>query len=63
MLSFVGRFGEQQFLLSLPFLPATLFGYWLAMRSVHLITSRMLRVGSLCLCCIAGFAAVISYWT
>jgi len=63
MLSFVGRFGQQQILLSLPFLPATLFGYWLAMRSVHLITSRMLRVGSLSLCCIAGFAAVISYWT
>ncbi len=62
MLSFVGRFGEQQLLLSLPFLPATLLGYWLAMRSVHLITSRMLRLGSLTLCCIAGFAAVISYW-
>ena len=62
MLSLVGRFGEQQLLLSLPFLPATLLGYWLAMRSVHLITSRMLRLGSLTLCCIAGFAAVISYW-
>jgi len=62
MLSLVGRFGEHQLLLSLPFLPATLLGYWLAMRSVHLITSRMLRLGSLTLCCIAGFAAVISYW-
>ncbi|MXX07577.1 MAG: sulfite exporter TauE/SafE family protein [Gammaproteobacteria bacterium] len=62
MLSFVGRFGEQHILLSLPFMPASLLGYWLAMRSVHLITSRMLRLGSLSLCAVAGLAAVISYW-
>ena len=62
MLSFVGHFGEQQILLSLPFMPATLLGYWLAMRLVHLITHRMLRIGSLGLCCMAGLAAVASYW-
>ena len=62
MLGFVDRFGPWQMLLSLPFLPATLLGYWLAMRSVHLITSRMLRTGSLALCCLAGLAAVVSYW-
>ncbi len=62
MLSFVGRFGGQHMLLSLPFMPASLLGYWLAMRSVHLITSRMLRLGSLSLCALAGLAAVISYW-
>lgn len=62
MLSFVGRFGAQHILLSLPFMPASLLGYWLAMRSVHLITSQMLRYGSLSLCAVAGLAAVISYW-
>ena len=62
MLATVGRFGPEQMLLSLPFLPATLLGYWLAMRSVHLITSRMLRLGSLGLCGMAGIAAVVSYW-
>ena len=62
MLGFVDRFGPRQMLLSLPFLPATLLGYWLAMRSVHLITSHMLRTGSLALCCLAGLAAVVSYW-
>ncbi len=62
MLILVGRFGEREILLSAPLLPATLLGYWLAMRSVHLITSRMLRLGSLALCCMAGSAAVASYW-
>ena len=62
MLGFVGRFGERHLLLALPFMPASLLGYWLAMRSVHLITSQMLRYGSLSLCAVAGLAAVISYW-
>ncbi len=62
MLGFVGRFAERHLLLALPFMPASLLGYWLAMRSVHLITSQMLRYGSLGLCAVAGIAAVISYW-
>lgn len=62
MLGFVGRFGERHLLLALPFMPASLLGYWLAMRSVHLITSQMLRYGSLSLCAVAGLAAAISYW-
>ena len=62
MLSLVDRFEQRHLLLSLPFLPASLLGYALAMRSVHLITSKMLRLGSLGLCAIAGLAAVISYW-
>ena len=62
MLGFVGRFAERHLLLALPFMPASLLGYWLAMRSVHLITSQMLRYGSLGLCAVAGIATVISYW-
>ncbi len=62
MLSLVGRFDARHMLLSLPFMPACLLGYWLALRSVHLITCRMLRLGSLSLCAAAGCAAVISYW-
>ena len=62
MLSGVNRFGWQEMQLALPLIPATLAGYWLAMRSLHLISQQNLRRASLLLCAVAGTAAVASYW-
>lgn len=62
MLSLVGRFGSAEILRSLPLMPATLVGYWIAMRTLHLISARNLRLLSLALCAVAGLYAVVSYW-
>jgi uncharacterized membrane protein YfcA len=62
MLATVGRFGWQEMQLALPLMPATLAGYWVAMRSLHLISHQNLRRGSLLLCLVAGSSAVASYW-
>lgn len=62
MLASIGRFGTEHLLISLPLMPATLAGYWLAMRTMHRISHRNLRLFSLWLCAIAGSAAVFSYW-
>lgn len=62
MLSVVGQFGTAQLVVSLPLMPATLIGYWLAMKTLDLISHQTLRNSSLCLCGIAGGAAIISYW-
>lgn len=62
MLSTVGRFGLQQLLIALPLMPATLVGYWVAMKTLHLISHDNLRRLSLILCLVAGCAAIVSYW-
>ena len=62
MLSSIGRFGMEHIVISLPLMPATLAGYWLAMRTMHKISHRNLRRFSLGLCAIAGVAATASYW-
>jgi uncharacterized membrane protein YfcA len=62
MLAVVDRFGLQEIKLSLPLMPATLLGYWLAMKTLHLISHQHLRRASLVLCSLAGCAAIASYW-
>lgn len=62
MLIVVGQFGKTQLIASLPLMPATLAGYWLAMQTLHRISHQMLRTSSLLLCAIAGAAATLSYW-
>jgi uncharacterized membrane protein YfcA len=62
MLVPVGFFGTEQLLLSLPLLPGTLLGYWLARKTWHLISPRTLRYTTLALCSFCGLFAVISYW-
>jgi len=62
MLAPVGYFGRREILLALPLLPGTLFGYWLARHTWHLISPRLLRLSSLVLCSVAGVLAAISYW-
>lgn len=56
----IGYFGVTQMLLSLPLLPATYAGYWLARKSMHRISARAIRMGSLTLCAGSGLYAVIS---
>lgn len=62
MLSTIGLFGLTQIKMSLPLLPATLAGYWVAMKTLHLISHENLRRFSLGLCVLAGLAAILSYW-
>jgi len=62
MLSSIGRFGMEHIIISLPLMPATLAGYWVAMRTMHRISHENLRRVSLALCVIAGLAAIVSYW-
>ncbi len=62
MLFSIGRFGMQHIMISLPLMPATLAGYWLAMRTMDTISHQNLRRVSLALCAIAGSAAIVSYW-
>ena len=62
MLAVVDNFGVRHMLISLPLMPATLAGYWVAMRTLHLISQQNLRFYSLILCGVAGLAATLSYW-
>ena len=62
MLAIVGHFGRPQLLACIPLLPATLAGYWLAMKTLHRVSHRLLRPALLTLCTLAGTSAVISYW-
>ena len=62
MLATVDRFGVEEIMISLPLMPATLVGYWLAMKTLHLISHQNLRRVSLGLCAISGTVATISYW-
>lgn len=62
MLATVGRFSLPHLLISLPLMPATLAGYWVAMRMLHLISHQRLRKASLVLCGVAGSMAILSYW-
>ena len=62
MLAPIGYFGSSQILLSLPLLPGTLLGYWLARKTWHLISPRLLRYSSLVLCSVCGMLATLSYW-
>lgn len=62
MLAAVGRFGMPEILSSLPLMPAALVGYWVAMKTLHLVSHEKLRFFSLLLCLLAGSAAIASYW-
>jgi uncharacterized protein len=56
----IGHFGISHMVLSLPLLPATLAGYWLARKTMNHISARMVRMGSLTLCAVSGLYAVVS---
>jgi uncharacterized membrane protein YfcA len=62
MLATVDRFAMPHLLISLPLMPATLAGYWVAMKTLHLISHQRLRKASLILCGVAGSSAILSYW-
>jgi uncharacterized membrane protein YfcA len=62
MLATVDRFAMPHLLISLPLMPATLAGYWVAMKTLHLISHQRLRKASLILCGLAGSTAILSYW-
>ena len=62
MLLLVGKLDHEHIVLYLPFLPATLTGYWLAMKTVRKISHNSLRYSSLALCLLAGSMTVASYW-
>jgi uncharacterized membrane protein YfcA len=62
MLASIDRFGSAEALVSLPLLPATLVGYWLAKKTMHRISHRKLRLFSLTLCALAGTGSILSVW-
>ncbi|MFM1895112.1 MAG: hypothetical protein RLZZ385_186 [Pseudomonadota bacterium] len=62
MLIPIGRFGLLELQFSLPLLPATLLGFWLARYTWHHISKRNLRLFSLLLCSVSGVLAIVSYW-
>ena len=62
MLATIGQFGMEHVLISLPLMPATLLGYWVAMKTLHRISHQNLRYFSLLICAIAGSVAITSYW-
>jgi len=58
----IGKLDHTHIVLFLPFIPATLIGYWLAMKTVRKISHNSLRYSSLTLCMLAGLMTVASYW-
>ncbi|PCJ25890.1 MAG: permease [SAR86 cluster bacterium] len=62
MLASIGRFGLEHIMISIPLMPASLLGYWVAMKTIHRISHQNLRKISLSLCTVAGCAALFSYW-
>ena len=62
MLLVIGKLDHSHIFLFLPFIPATLIGYWLAMKTVRKISHNSLRYSSLALCMLAGLMTVASYW-
>ena len=58
----IGRMGWHHLQLTLPLLPASLLGFWVATRWVDRISNQHIRVISLVLCTVSGLAAVAVYW-
>ena len=48
--------------LTLPLVPATLLGYWLAAHYVDRIASHHIRIALLCICSFSGIGAISLYW-
>jgi uncharacterized membrane protein YfcA len=62
MLIPVGYFGTEQLTRALPLLPGTLLGYWLARKTWHLVSPKILRYSTLVLCSFCGLFAMVSFW-
>lgn len=56
----IGHFGTRHIMLSLPLLPATLFGFWVARRTMHRLPHSTIRKASLMLCAASGAAVMLS---
>ncbi|MBJ53746.1 MAG: permease [Gammaproteobacteria bacterium] len=56
----VGHFGWSHIMLSLPLIPATIGGFWVARQTMGRLSPQVIRGGSLILCAISGLYAVIS---
>ncbi|MEX0739660.1 MAG: sulfite exporter TauE/SafE family protein [Pseudohongiella sp.] len=56
----IGHFGLIHLWLSLPLLPATVLGYWVARKTMHRLPAQAIRGGSLALCAFSGLYAVFS---
>ncbi len=56
----IGHFGMIHIWLSLPLLPATVLGYWVARRTMHRLPAATIRGGSLTLCAMSGLYAVVT---
>jgi uncharacterized membrane protein YfcA len=59
----IGHFGIAQMVLSLPLLPATIAGYWVARKTMNHMSAPSIRAGSLTLCAVSGLYAVVTALT
>lgn len=59
----IGYMGWHQIQLTMPLIPASLMGFWLATRWVDRISNQHIRIASLLLCSVSGLATVAIYWT
>ena len=48
--------------LTLPLIPATLLGFWIATNWANKVSSRHIRAASLVLCTLSGASAIALYW-
>ena len=60
--SYTGHMSWYHLNLTLPLIPATLMGYWLATRYVDRIASHHIRIALLCICSLSGIGAISLYW-
>lgn len=56
----IGHFGWLHVGLSVPLVPATVLGFWVARRTMHRMSPTLLRGASLLLCALSGLYAVVS---
>lgn len=59
----IGYMGWHHIQLTMPLIPASLMGFWLATRWVDRISNQHIRIASLLLCSVSGLATVAIYWT
>lgn len=54
-----GFFTLHHLIITLPLLPASALGYWLAMKTTQSLPKEKIRFGALVLCFVSGFTAVV----
>ncbi len=62
VLATLGFFTLNHVFMTIPLLPASMAGFWLARRTNRLISRQHVRFASLFICTVSGVGAIISFW-